>query len=106
MKNSSNALDIVRRRVGPDASFWGAVQLARAQSEIACRIQWAREKAGMTQAQLAKRLGTTQSAISRLEDPDSRFVPSLATVVRAAQALDLVLEVKLRRRSKPRRPNT
>src|ERR1700733_4199683 len=45
----------------------------------------ARHLAGLTQAQLAARMGTTQSAIARLEN--ARHMPSLAMAARYAQAV-------------------
>ena len=39
----------------------------------------ARSSAGITQAEVAERIGTTQSAIARLESVRGRHSPSLAT---------------------------
>jgi transcriptional regulator with XRE-family HTH domain len=47
-------------------------------------VRGARVRAGLTQAELATRLGTTQSAIARLEAPGSN--PTVATVERALEA--------------------
>jgi transcriptional regulator with XRE-family HTH domain len=44
----------------------------------------ARMRAGLTQHQLAERMGTTQSAIARLEG--GKRAPSMSTVQRYAQA--------------------
>ncbi len=54
--------------------------MARA-SELLKRV---RTDAGMTQAELARRLGTTQTAIARLERWDAN--PRLATLDRAVRA--------------------
>ena len=54
----------------------------------------ARESAGLTQAQLAKRVGTTQSVISRLEDADYEG-RSLSMLQRIAEALHQRVEVRL-----------
>ena|SRR3989344_4496072 len=51
----------------------------------------ARSKRGMTQAKLAKKLGTKQSAIARLES--GRGNPTLSFVQRLADVLDLDLKV-------------
>jgi transcriptional regulator with XRE-family HTH domain len=47
-------------------------------------IRTARHEAGLTQADLASRLGTTQSAIARLERPGSN--PTVATLESALAA--------------------
>lgn len=57
-------------------------------------IQKTRLRAGLTQAELAKRAGTTQSAISRLER--GRVRPSLETLERLAKACGVALELRLR----------
>jgi transcriptional regulator with XRE-family HTH domain len=55
----------------------------------------ARAAAGVTQAELARRIGTTQSAIARLESGRGRHSPSLATLRKYAQALGCRLEFRL-----------
>ena len=45
----------------------------------------ARQDAGLTQAQVAERMGTTQSVVARLES--GRRAPSMRTVQRYAQAV-------------------
>ena len=52
-----------------------------------------RLKQGLTQAELAKKLSTKQSAISRLECGD--YNPSLAFLNRLAKALDAKLRISL-----------
>ena len=59
------------------------------------QILKARVAAGLTQAQIAKRIGTTQSAVARLESASGRHSPSLATLRRYAQALGCKLELRL-----------
>ena len=55
----------------------------------------ARATAGLTQAELAERIGTTQSAIARLESGRGSHSPSLATLQKYAHALGCRLELKL-----------
>jgi len=55
----------------------------------------ARTAAGVTQAELAERIGTTQSAIARLESGSNRHSPSLATLRKYAHALGCRLELRL-----------
>jgi transcriptional regulator with XRE-family HTH domain len=53
----------------------------------------ARTKAKLSQTELAKRIGTTQSAVARLEG--GGVSPSLATLHRYAEATGSKLEVSL-----------
>jgi transcriptional regulator with XRE-family HTH domain len=53
----------------------------------------ARQRAGLSQAQLAKRMKTTQSAIARLESGRGR--PSTTTLSRFAQATGHRLKISL-----------
>jgi len=59
------------------------------------QILEARAEAGLTQAEVAARLGTSQSAIARLESPSGRHSPSIATLQKYASALGYRLEVRL-----------
>jgi DNA-binding XRE family transcriptional regulator len=54
-------------------------EFALARQMIAARV-----RAGLTQAQLAKRMGTTQSVVARLES--GRQLPSMKTLLRYADA--------------------
>ena len=54
----------------------------------------ARAETGLTQAQLAERVGTTQSAIARLESGALKHSPSIATLQKYAKALGYRVEVK------------
>ena len=54
----------------------------------------ARDKAKLTQSELARRMGTTQSAIARMES--GRTVPSGATLLKFAKAVGLKLSVQFR----------
>ncbi len=55
----------------------------------------ARSSAGITQAEVAERIGTTQSAIARLESGSGKHSPSLATLQKYAHALGCRLELRL-----------
>lgn len=57
-------------------------------------IRQAREAAGLSQAELAERIGTTQSAVARLESPRSN--PRVETLDRAIAATGQELELSLR----------
>jgi len=55
----------------------------------------ARASAGITQAEVADRIGTTQSAVARLESGKGKHSPSLATLQKYAHALGCRLELRL-----------
>jgi len=69
------------------------IELERANLDIARKIHELRTKANLSQAELAKRVGTTQSVISRLEDADYDG-HSLAMLRRIASALEKRIEIR------------
>ena len=71
----------------------------------------ARAEQGLTQAQVAAKIGTTQSAVARMESGRGKHSPSLATLSKYAEALGCKLEVRLvrklgRARNPTGRPST
>lgn len=55
----------------------------------------ARVEAGLTQAEVAQRVGTTQSAIARLESAAPKHSPSIATLQKYAKALGYRVQIRL-----------
>jgi transcriptional regulator with XRE-family HTH domain len=55
----------------------------------------ARTEAGLSQAEVAARIGTTQSAVARLESAGGGHSPSIATLQRYASALGYKLQLRL-----------
>lgn len=88
-----DAGEILERVVGEDAGLRRLVEEEKLHVRIAEMIQRARTEAGLTQAQLAEMVGTTQSAISRLEDADYEG-HSLSMLQRIAEALHLRVDVR------------
>lgn len=62
--------------------------------QVASQMLRARARAGLTQDAVAEKMGTTKSAISRLESA-GKHAPSLATLKRYAEAVGCELQVKL-----------
>jgi|AP95_1055475.scaffolds.fasta_scaffold30653_3 transcriptional regulator with XRE-family HTH domain len=62
-------------------------------------VRLARRNADLTQSELAERLGTTQSAISRLES--GRIQPSFETLERVASACGSAVQLLLVRAEAP-----
>ncbi len=59
--------------------------------ELIARIIEGRIKCGLTQSQLAKKIGTKQSAISRLES--GNYNPSIQLLEKVAKALNTTLTI-------------
>ena len=79
-----------RQRPGFDKAY-ESLELEYA---LADQMLKARAKAGLTQDAVAERMGTTKSAISRLESA-GRHTPSLATLKKYAAAVGCDLQVRL-----------
>jgi transcriptional regulator with XRE-family HTH domain len=74
-----------------EKGFYREVEKARISFEIA----YFRKKANLTQADLAKKINTSQSAIARLENPDYQKY-SISVLRKVAEAFGLELVVSLR----------
>ena len=61
-------------------------------SEIAAMVRLNREKAGLTQHQLATRMGSTQSIVARWESGEHEI--TMANLTRIADALGVVFVVR------------
>jgi DNA-binding XRE family transcriptional regulator len=62
--------------------------------QLANQMLKARSRAGLTQDAVAERMGTTKSAVSRLESA-AKHAPSIATLKRYASAVGCDLQVRL-----------
>ena len=91
---TSDAVEILHRRTyeGKPARVKN-LEEARANAEIARKIQELRATADLTQTQLARLIGTTASVICRLEDADYEG-HSLAMLRRIAGALNQRVEIR------------
>ncbi len=56
----------------------------------------ARIDKGLTQDEIAKKIGTSKSNISRLESLNNSYIPNLATLMKYAEALGMRLDIGLR----------
>ena len=74
--------------------FAAANQALELESQVSSQMLRTRSRAGLTQDAVAEKMGTTKSAISRLES-SGKHAPSLATLKRYAQAVGCGLQVKL-----------
>ena len=95
-RKTSHAVRILHRRyVGEDAQRKASLERERVNAEVARTIYELREQAGLSQKELAERVDTTQSVISRLEDADYDG-HSLTMLNRIAKALNREVQVVMR----------
>ena len=107
-KNTSDAVAILDRMAGDSRELRRLSEEARVNATVAQLIYAARTKAGLSQAELAERIGTKQSVISRLEDADYEG-HSLSMLHRIAAALGQGIEIRFLppgKAARGRRPNT
>ena len=101
---TSDAAEILHRRYyqgKPDRL--AQLEETRAEDELARRVYELRDQAGLTQASLAKLVGTTPSVISRLEDSDYDG-HSLKMLRRVAAAVDKRVEIRFVARKEKLQP--
>ncbi|HNO79606.1 MAG TPA: helix-turn-helix domain-containing protein [Phycisphaerae bacterium] len=92
-KKTSNAVGILRKRYPPTEDDLKLSEEFRQGFEIAQQVYDLRTSAGLTQKELAERVGTTPSVISRLEDADyDRH--SMAMLRRIAKAVGHRVQVR------------
>ena len=80
-----------------DPEFVAAYDELETEFTLLRELLQARQRAGLTQAEVAERMGTKAPAVTRLETAlsDNRHSPSIATLKRYAQAVGCKLEVHL-----------
>ena len=91
-KKTTSAIEILRDHVGQDAELENLVREEQIKFDIGCLIRELREDSGLTQAQLAEIVGTSQAQISRTEDADYEG-SKLATIVSIAEALQETMTI-------------
>ena len=95
-KRTSNAVSVLHKRyVKDDPAKKAALEQERVNAHVARMIKDMRERAGLSQAELAEAIDTGQSAISRLEDADYEG-HSLRMLQRIADVLEQKLVVQLK----------
>lgn len=84
--------EIVEKRIRKSATYRKSFARTLHQIDLALLVREMREDAGLTQTELAKRAGTTQSVIARLEDAEYTG-HSLAMLERIALACGVALRL-------------
>lgn len=94
MAKTRDAMKIIDKMIGDDPERRQRIAEARTNSEIAQMVYDARNAAGLTQKQLADKIGTGQSTIARLEDSDYDG-HSLSMLQRIAKALGCQIQLNM-----------
>ena len=98
---ATDAVKILNKRLGNSPARRARIEEEKANLSASCIIYEARKKAGLSQKELAEKIGTKQSVISRLEnaDYDGHTITMLKKI---AEALDMELNFSMR----PKNTNT
>ena len=94
MAKTVDAVEILKNRYGHLPGFDQGVAQERINVRVAMEIYQARQEAGLSQQELAELVGTSQQAISRLEDADYDG-HSLSMLQRIGAALNKRVEIRL-----------
>lgn len=70
MKKNTDFAAVLRKKLAADPQLAAAVEDENFGADVAEKIFTARTERGMTQQELAERIGTSQSAVARMEDAD------------------------------------
>ena len=93
-QKTTDAVKILHKRyIKGDKKRLEEIEAEKERASIAEQIYALRIKAGLTQAELAERIGTTQSVISRLEDADYNG-HTLAILRRIGKALEQKVSIQ------------
>jgi ribosome-binding protein aMBF1 (putative translation factor) len=90
---TTDAVQILDRMAGDSPELKRLTEEARINARVAQMIYDARQKTGISQAELAERISTKQGVISRLEDADYEG-HSLSMLLRVASALGKQISIE------------
>lgn len=85
--------EVIKARLLANPKVRAEYEALAPEFEISAELVKARKRAGLSQAQLATRMGTSQSTIARLER--GQTLPSTKTLLRFAKATGSKVHVRL-----------
>jgi DNA-binding XRE family transcriptional regulator len=95
LKNFTKLEDFISQELKNDPEFAIEYEKQTLIHEIADMISEIRKYANLTQVQLAKKAGTTQPVIAKLESGNDTKIPSLDLLSRIAHAANTKLHLRL-----------
>lgn len=94
MAKTTDGMKIIDSIIGNDQELRDLCEQSSLNAHVAQLIYDARAEAGLSQSELAKLIGTTQSVVSRLEDADYEG-HSLSMLNKIAQVLNREVRIDL-----------
>ena len=91
--DSLSTITRLKKKWQADPAFRQAYGALRPEFAIGRQLTAARSRAGASQAEVARRMGTTQSTVARLES--GQRLPAMSSLQRYADAIGHRLEVRL-----------
>ncbi len=91
-------LSTLHKRWAEDPEYAEAFESHRLEFELARQLIELRVKSGLSQQELATKMGTSQSSIARIES--GAALPSLRTLQKLAEATDTELRISFKRAAK------
>ncbi|WP_313628717.1 helix-turn-helix transcriptional regulator [Enterococcus italicus] len=82
----SQVQDYIKKRAQDSEEFAHLMEVEQAKLDVALKLAELRKSVGLTQKQLAQKIGKPQSTISRVETGELN--PSIELVIELAQGLD------------------
>ncbi len=92
-------LSTLHKRWADDPEYAEAFESHRLEFELARQLIEQRVKSGLSQQELAGKMGTSQSSIARMESGTA--LPSLRTLQRFAEATESALKISFESHKKP-----
>lgn len=93
-KITNDAVEILKDRIAQDPELAYFVEEERKRLMLAEKIRQARHESGLSQKEVALRIGTTQSAVARLESGNYERL-SLSTLIKVTHALNRRLSLEI-----------
>lgn len=87
--------EFIKHELETDPEFAECYARTQIIHDISIMIYNARKAAKVTQTKLAKKVGTTQSVVSRIESGTTKYIPSLETLAKIAKALNMHLQLSM-----------
>ena len=88
-----STISSLKKKWQADPAFRRAYDVLKPEFAVARQLIAARSRAGLSQAEVARRMGTTQSTVARLES--GYRLPAMSSLQRYADAIGHKLEVRL-----------